>query len=80
MPVLALGVGSVEGGADPLADGHGDFEGLGPRLGRDGAVCLHKKRNRLLFSLEEQEQEQIIRPGVRLCFRLEIYIQTSVFV
>lgn len=53
MPVLALGVGSVEGGTDPLADGQGDFEGLGPRLGRYGAVGLHKKWNGLLISLEE---------------------------
>lgn len=32
LPVLALGVGSVEGGADSLPDGRRDFEGFGARL------------------------------------------------
>ncbi len=56
LPVLALGICSVKGGADPLADGRGDFKGLGPYLGRDGAVCLHKNWNGLLFSLEKHNK------------------------
>lgn len=32
LPVLALGVGCVEGGTDPLADGKWDLESPGPHL------------------------------------------------
>lgn len=38
LPVLPLSVGGVEGGADALTDGQGDFEGPWPRLRGDGAV------------------------------------------
>lgn len=65
MPVLALGVGSVEGGTNPLADGQGDFEGLGPRLGRDAAVRLHKKWNQLFFSLQEESRKRVESERVR---------------
>lgn len=35
-------------------EGRGQFEGLGARLGRDGAVGLHEDRDRVLPSLEGQ--------------------------
>lgn len=44
--------GAIEGGADPLAEGGGQPEGPGPRLGRDGAVGLHEDRDRVPLSLE----------------------------
>lgn len=51
LPVLPLGVGGVEGGADPLPDGGGDFEGPRPRLRGDGTVRLGEKGNHSLFAL-----------------------------
>lgn len=54
LPVLALGVGSVEGGADALPNGRRDFEGFGACLGGDRAVGLHKKWEHLLFLLEKK--------------------------
>lgn len=50
-PVLA-GVGAVEGGADALADGGGDAEDPGARLGGDGAVGPHQEGDQVLVSLQ----------------------------
>lgn len=53
LPVLALGVGSVEGSADALPNRQRDFEGFRACLGGDRAVGLHKKWERLFLLLEK---------------------------
>lgn len=60
LPVLALGVGSVEGGADALPNGWRDFEGFGARLGGDRAVGLHKKWERLFLLLEKHHKANVM--------------------
>ena len=61
LPVLALGVGRVEGGTDALMDGRGDLESGGPRLGGEGTVGQREERNQPLFTLlgEEEEKEKV---------------------
>lgn len=64
LPVLALGVGSVEGSADALPNGQRDFEGFGACLRGDRAVGLHKKRERLLLLLEKHHKANIMRQAL----------------
>ena len=81
MPVLALGVGSVKSGTDPLADGRGDVEGPGPHLGCDGAVSLPGKGKGLVLRLEEKESNFIcatqFMQGNSMCFTLNQHSKTK---
>lgn len=46
-----------------MADGGGDAEGPGARLGGDGAVRLHQERDRVLLSLGGAERESLQSEG-----------------
>lgn len=52
LPVLALGAGGVEGGADPLPDRVRDLEGLGAQLGGEVAVLVGKEGDVLPLGLQ----------------------------
>lgn len=57
LPVLALGAGRVEGGADALPDGARDLEGLGAQLGGEGAVLVAKEGDVFSLSLQGKENQ-----------------------
>lgn len=64
LPVLALGAGRVEGGADALPDRARDLEGLGAQLGRESAVFVGKKGD--VFSLSLQGTKGTIKAGLQM--------------